>query len=159
MADFQFLEKFIVPEEAGSAKAPYHNFKHHLFPLNEGSIAAVDEVSKIPLELKEFYRKIGYGFFFKQQKDAFNRLLDPESFRLINLKEDYYENDPDLEIYGRLYQGTKLLFFEIIEGRYLAIDVLSKDNKNAIFYFGRMISDSLEGFLQAFDADPTLLDN
>lgn len=89
--------------------------------------------------------------------DSFDRLLSPLQVAQITLKEDHYEADPDLEVYDDMYDGDKLLFFEINEGLYLAIDKETKNGKNKIYYFDEVIFDSLESFIKAFLGNQNLL--
>lgn len=152
MADFSFLKSFITSEGLDD-----EDLNHCLYPLDLSDIEGVDFSIKIPFELKRFYEDIGYGFFHRKTKTGINRLLDPDSFREINLREGFYEFDPDLEIYNDLYHGDKLLFFEVNEGSYLAIDKSDKDNCNAIYYFSDKIANSLKEFLLDFDKNPSLL--
>ena len=113
---------------------------------------------KLPNELKKFYQKTGYGFFNKHN-GSFNRLLSPLQVVQINLKEDFYATDPDLDIYDELYNNEKLLFFEVNEGIYLAIDKKEENKKNAIWLFDKKISDSLESFIVDLANNPELIDN
>ena len=78
-------------------------------------------------------------------------MLDPDSLRIINLRQEYYEFDPDLELYQD-YHG-KLIFFEVNEGVYLLISKDHINEKNPIYYFEEKIADSLEEFLIQFDRE------
>ncbi len=99
MSEFTFLYQYIFPSEKEVNNSAFSNYKHNFFPLNPNIINEIDKIIKIPLELKKFYNEVGYGFFFCEEKIAHDRLLDVNSFKIINLREDYYEFDPDLEIY------------------------------------------------------------
>ncbi len=83
--------------------------------------------------------------------------MGPETFADVNLKQDIYEYDPDLELYDDIYKGDKALFFEVNEGIYLAMDKDETEGKNAIYYFSHKVADSLEEFLKAFHDSPDLL--
>lgn len=107
----------------------------------------------IPLELEEFWETIGYGFFHKHVDMSINRFMGPESFQMINLREDFYELDPDLELYQEQEYADKSIFYELNEGVYLLISQEAENNKNAIYYFDEKIADSLEDFLIRFDQD------
>jgi len=113
---------------------------------------------KLPKELKEFYQEIGYGFFHKNN-DSFNRLLSPLQVVQINLKEDFYETDPDLEIFDDLYNKEKLLFFEVNEGIYLAIDRKEENGENAIWLFDKKISNSFKNFILELIDNPKLIES
>jgi hypothetical protein len=75
----------------------------------------------------------------------------------LTLKKDFYESDPDLEVYDDIYDGDKLLFFEINEGVYLAIDKEPNDNKNGAYYFEKKIFESFDAFIEAFLVDENLI--
>ena len=62
----------------------------------------------------------------------------------INLREDFYEFDPDLEIYD---EEDKLIFFEINEGLYLTILKEDVGGENGIYFFDTKIASSLEEFV------------
>lgn len=153
MNNFDFLKEYIL--EGSSADEPKQ--RHYLYRLSEQEINEVDEILPVPEELKAFYTAIGYGFFHKDRNASINRLMDPDSFKMINLKEEYYEFDDDLELYDEIYQGEKLLFFEVNAGSYLAIDKEAHEGKNAIYYFSNRIAASLQDFLRDFAGDPDYL--
>ncbi|WP_293786911.1 hypothetical protein [uncultured Pedobacter sp.] len=75
----------------------------------------------------------------------------------INLKRDEFEFDPDLEVYDDLYKGEKVLFYEVNEGVYLAIDIVDENGKNKIYYPDAIIADSLEDFIKSFLTNPGLI--
>ena len=149
----EFLKEFILPSEKHSSRDEYKKLKHHFFHLAPNEITDVDNQIKIPLELREFFKIIGYGFFFHRDDSSFDRLLDVISFKKINLRLDYYEFDPDLDLYEHNKYNDKLIFFEVNEGVYLLIDKEDNNGKNAIYYFDEKIADSLEEFLKRFDAE------
>ncbi len=151
--NLEFLKKYILPSETHSSNEEYKELKHHFFRLGNDEIVLVEDEIKIPKELKEFFVTIGYGFFFHQNKSSFDRLLDVISFKKVNLRQDYYEFDPDLELYSHNKYQDKLIFFEVNEGVYLLIDKEATDGKNAIYYFDQKIADSLEEFLIKFDRE------
>jgi antitoxin YxxD len=153
MSDFGLFKRWIIPSEKVSNNAKFSDYKHKVFPLQK---AEIDEEVRIPAELKEFYIQIGYGFI-NQDSISFNRLFDPYTFKQINLREGFYEFDPELDSYEESYGGEKLLFFEVNEGIYIAIDKQDIEGKNSIYFFDKKLSDSLEDFLIQFDANPSLL--
>lgn len=153
MNNFDFLKEYVL--EKPSKDEPLQ--RHYLYRLSEQEINEVNEILPVPEELKAFYTAIGYGFFHKDRNAAINRLMDPDSFRMINLKEEYYEYDDDLELYDSIYQGEKLLFFEVNAGTYLAMDKEAQEGKNAIYYYSDRIAASLEDFLRDFASDPDYL--
>ena len=92
-------------------------------------------------------------FFFQKDKNYFDRLLDVISLKKINLRQDYYQFDPDLELYDSPNYNDKLIFFELSEGTYLLIEKVEDNKKNAIYFFNKKIADSLEEFLVRFDKE------
>lgn len=154
MSNFSFLNEYRVQHDTQN-----NNFDHIFYPLTEGDIKKAEAKFDygLPKELKNFYLQIGYVFFHKSQGNI-NRLIDTTSLYQINLKRDQFESDPDLEIYDDLYNGDKLLFYEINEGVYLAIDKVDEDGKNRIYYMNSILSDSLDEFIKAFLANPWLID-
>lgn len=154
MLDFQTLIPFRVNNTDDE-----NNKDHIFYPADDDRIKIAEEKLgfSLPEELTEFYNKIGYGFFWQKNKDSFDRLLSPLQVAQITLKEAPYEGDPDLEVYDDMYDGDKLLFFEINEGVYLAIDKEAKNGKNKIYYFDTEVFDSLESFINAFLANQNLL--
>ena len=90
-------------------------------------------------------------FFNNKSEYSFDRLLDPNSFKILNLRQDYYEFDPDLEIYEIFPE--RVLFMEIVEGTYLTMDKKDLNGKNSIYYFDELIANSLEDFLKRFDTE------
>ena len=97
---------------------------------------------KFPKDLFDFYINHGCGFV-KNDRMAFNRLMDPGSCADIRLREYPYTYDPDLEAYEE-YERDGILFFEINEGTYTSIGF--EDGK--IYYADRVIADSLMEFLK-----------
>ncbi len=153
MSDFLFLKEYILPSTDENIRSQYNDFKHLLFKSSEDIIQKCDTELTIPLELKKFYTEIGYGFFFHKKIYSNDTFLNPNSFKIINNREGYYDEDPELEIYNGLEYQNKLIFFEINEGLYLLIDKEAREEKNDIYYFNEKIADSLEEFLIRFDKE------
>lgn len=128
--------------------------KHSFYPLSLKEIEEANILLKIPKELKIFYSIIGYGYMYNTD-DSFSidRLLSPNEFVKINLRQDYYEFDPTLEYFNLPIYQTKLIFFEVVEGNYLLIDKKDINGKNAIYYFDEKIANSLDEFLDKFDKE------
>ena len=152
MNNFNFVDIYKVNDIHQSS-----NLKHKLYPVDITHIDVAEKnlQCKLPKELKQFYLEIGYGFFWQKDKRSFDRLLSPLELVQINLREDFYEFDPDLEIYD---EDNKLIFLEVNEGLYLTIEKEDIDGKNAIYYFDKKISNSLKGFLIEFDKNASLID-
>ena len=154
MSNFSFLNQFRVQNESQK-----NDLENIFYPLSENDIqkAENDFGYSLPIELKDFYLKIGYGFFYQKNNDV-NRFMDTTSLVQINLKQDEFGADPDLELYDDIYNDDKLLFFEVNEGVYLAIDKEDIEGNNAIYHFKTKIADSLENFILRLLEDPNLID-
>lgn len=148
MANYNEFVNFILPKGSETNKSLKHNF----FPISKTDI--IEAESKLdflfPDELDEFYMKIGYGFMNCQVENSQNLLFSPDQIAAINNREDFYEFDPDLEIYD---DTDKFIFFRLNEGVYLTMNKNKKEGKFNIFYFDKIIADSLEEFLKKFDVD------
>lgn len=103
-----------------------------------------------PVELLEFYEKVGYGFL-DSKTGNFNRIMDPDSLCEFRFREGQFENNLELEIYKE-DEIDKLIFFEVCEDVYLSMG-FGKDNNGKIFYGEKMIADSLEEFLVKYQED------
>jgi len=154
MADFDFLSKYLVPNEQHSNAEPFNSYKHKFFPVKTEVINEVLQLIKIPKELNHLYKSIGYGFLHAQNTNQINRLFDPYSFKQINLREEYYKFDPDIDLYNDESYLGKLIFFELNDGVYLMIEKNDTNGKNPIYYFDRKIAESLEEFLKKMDEIP-----
>lgn len=150
MSDFDFLKQYKLadPKDQEARKGLKHNF----YEITQTDIDEIRTSIMIPRELEQFWLKIGYGFMHTIPQTSIYRMLDPNSFKIINLKEDYYEFDPDLELYD--HYPNRLIFFEVNEGVCLMISKTEESNENyGIYYFDEKIADSLEEFFQKFDQD------
>ena len=101
-----------------------------------------------PKDLKTIYKKYGYGFV-NNQVGAINRIIDPITCADIRLREDFYEFDPDLELYSS-FEKDKLLFFEVNEGVYISIGF--DDGK--IYYLNEVIGNDIFEFLFDVSENP-----
>ena len=112
---YKQLKKYVLPNENDRKKEIYKNFKHHFLPISDSEIELVKKEIEIPFELEFFYRHIGYGFFFQNNKDNSDRLLDAISFKQINLRQDYYKYDPDMELYNSSIFRNKYIFLNCVK--------------------------------------------
>lgn len=153
MSDFTFLNIHRVVNEDQD-----NGLDTVFYPVTDKEIASleVEIQSKLPTELVDFYSQVGYGFIRKKSGNI-NRFMDTYSLQDINLRTGDFEYDPDLEIYDEIYNDDKLLFFEVNEGVYLAIDKIEHNEKNAIYYFGNKIANSLEEFIHKILEKPNFL--
>jgi hypothetical protein len=124
-------------------------FSHYFFPLPEFQIQkAVTTYTPFPVELLEFYNKIGFGFL-NRAKGKFNILLDPASLINTNQRLDYYGDNPYLAEAAKYYDVEKqLLFFKTYSNLYFSINRVDVNGKNAIFHEGKQIHSSLYEFIE-----------
>ena len=97
---------------------------------------------QIPNDLKKFYMEVGYGFV-KCEPGVINRLIGPLGCSDIRLREDFYEYDPDLEMYES-FEEDKMIFFEVNEGVYMSIGT----NDGKIYFTDKLVAESLVDFLE-----------
>ena len=121
------------------------------YPVAEKEIeTAESELNAIfPGTLKEFYNNVGYGFFNSSLENV-NRLLDPLSVRDFRLRQNDFQNYPDIEIYDN-FEDNKLIFFEINESALFSIGLID----GRIYYYDTPIADSLNQFFDKFIEDET----
>lgn len=121
------------------------------YPVSEKEIeTAESELNTIfPGALKEFYNNVGYGFFNSSLENV-NRLLDPLSVRDFRLRQNDFQNYPDIEIYDN-FEDNKLIFFEVNESALLSIGLID----GRIYYYDTPIADSLNQFFDKFIEDET----
>lgn len=153
MSDFSFLVQNKVHDESQDTGNDII-----IYPVREEDIKIAIEKfeTNLPVELHQFYQQCGYGFFHRSTGNV-NRFMDPFSLTQINLRLDEFEFDPDLEVYDDLYNHEKLLFFEVNEGVYLAMNKIDDGGKNAIYFMDIKVSDALIDFLKAFLENPDLI--
>ena len=156
MANFDFLLQYRVASSQEDDLDKGRAWKHLFIPLKPFALleAEHDLGFRFPVELDEFYSKIGYGFFHNNIDKDFNRFLSPDVVAAINLREDQYEFDPDLDLYN---DSNHLIFFEVNEGVYLTIDRSVKGDKSPVYYVMSKISNSIEEFLKEYDKDSDYL--
>ncbi|RZL16096.1 MAG: SMI1/KNR4 family protein [Hymenobacter sp.] len=155
MADYSFLSQYIVNDDNQSPTGtPLHKF----YPVKKADLLKAEERLDflLPDELTDFYNQIGYGsFYLGNDQFAFYRFLSPSQLSDIYLRTDYYEEDPDLDLYD---DPDKLIFFEVMEGVYLTVDRISKNNVTSVYYIKDKISNSLEEFIISFSENPMILE-
>ncbi|MCP1161276.1 SMI1/KNR4 family protein [Bacillus infantis] len=124
---------------------------HNFYKVTVNDIISSEKKLGIsfPIELREFFKEVGYGFIKGKSVNSINRFMDPNSIAEITLREGYYEYDPDLEIYD---EKDKLIFYEVNEGVYLTLDLNSTPN-TPVYYFDAKIADSLTDFMKKVDKD------
>lgn len=128
-----------------------HNEKHKFLPLKVKEIEFAEQRlgTKFPAELRQFYVEIGYGFANRNETTAFQRIIDPDSAVGLYLRQDFYEHDPDLDMYD---EREGFLFFEVVEGLYFEVR-WSTEAASPVYFMDTRISDSLQAFFEQLDKD------
>lgn len=146
---YNFLEKYKIDnkEVEESEARKLGRLKHCFFAVPDLYIQkASSAISPFPVELLEFYKKIGFGFFHRT-KDIGHILLDPRSLVCINTQVGYFATEQVKE-YIQLYDiSQKLLFFQTFGEQYFAISRIAENGKNFIWYKEEKIEESLFDFL------------
>lgn len=155
MADYSFLSQYVVTDEdQSSARMPLHKF----YSVKKADLLKAEDRLDflLPDELTDFYNQVGYGsFYLGNDQFAFYRFLSPSQLSDIYLRTDYYEEDPDLDLYD---DPDRIIFFEVMEGVYLTIDRVEKDNVTSVYYIKDKISNSLEDFIKSFTDNSMILE-
>ena len=142
------MKQFVVKSEKE------RGLKHTFYTVTNEQLKELEAEIDIPTELKEFYLEVGHGFMFDDNDSySIDRLLSPDDYVKINLRKDYYEYDPTLDLFKEPIFDGKSIFFEVNEGVYLLISEVSVNGKNDIYFFDKKIADSLEEFLIRFDSE------
>ncbi|USL25716.1 SMI1/KNR4 family protein [Priestia megaterium] len=126
-----------------------HNEKHKFYPLEAKEIEAAEQRlgTKFPAELRQFYLEIGYGFANRNETTAFQRIIDPDSAVDLHLREDFYEHDPDLDMYD---EREGFIFFEVVEGLYFEVR-WGTAGASPVYFMDTCISGSLQVFFEQLD--------
>ncbi|MGN2272008.1 SMI1/KNR4 family protein [Priestia megaterium] len=105
--------------------------------------------TKFPAELRQFYVEIGYGFANRNETTAFQRIIGPDSAVDLHLHEDFYEHDPDLDMYD---EREGFIFFEVVEGLYFEVrwGIVAA---SPVYFMNTRISDSIQAFFEQLDCD------
>jgi len=153
---YSFLHPYKVTPELISERGAKSigRLRHLFFALPEFQIHEAEKAfDPFPEELNILYREIGFGFMYRAKSGKFNTLFDPMTLIYTNRQVGYFatpEVAEELEFYE---MGNQLLFFRTASNRYLAIDRNTVHGKNAVYYQGQVIDDSLLRFLKRFYSD------
>jgi hypothetical protein len=133
MAEFDFLVKYKIPSDKEQDVDISRPWKHLFIPIQPFELLeAENELGyRLPEELDRFYLEVGYGVFHNNSDKDFNRFLSPDVLVGINLRQDEYELDPDLDIYD---DPDRIVFFQVNEGVFLTIDKSSNGINSSIYY-------------------------
>lgn len=151
MADFEYYRQFILKENKSNPL-----LRHNFFSVSKEDIDVAEKSLGfcLPQGLVDFYLQIGYGFMFTHEEYTFNRLLHPSTIVAIQLREDQFEADPDLEIYDDI---SKIIFYQVNEGIYLTMDH-SKET-SGIYYFENRIAESFYDFIIKLEQDSSYFES
>jgi hypothetical protein len=148
MPAFPFLRQYV-----NNTSGDVSGVKHTLMSVTAEDMPFFEDVV-VPAELMTLYKEIGYGFFHVSEENGFMRIPEPFSYRSVNLREDEYKDNPDMDLFDELYEDEKVLFMELSEGVWLGIDKKDVNGKNAVYFFETKMNDSLVEFLRMLDRDP-----
>jgi len=128
-----------------------HNEKHKFYSLEAKEIESAERRlgAKFPAELRQFYLEVGYGFANRNETTAFQRIIDPDSAVDLHLRQDFYEHDPDLDMYD---ERAGFIFFEVVEGLYFEVRWGTADT-SPVYFMDTRISESLQAFFEFLDKD------
>ncbi|MFD1874426.1 SMI1/KNR4 family protein [Hymenobacter bucti] len=161
MADFSFLKPYVLTEAYVDAHYEEVQFlKHSFLPVPEARLAQAEEKLgfSLPEELKAFYYQVGYGYLHQAQESSHNRLMYPLDVAAAYLRQGKFENGYLANI-GLYEEPYKLLFYEAQQGCFAWLDLREKKPTSTVYYIGEAdkVADSIEAFLLAYEAQPTLL--
>ncbi|GHT64769.1 hypothetical protein AGMMS50239_23100 [Bacteroidia bacterium] len=149
---YPFLHDYILSQEYIATLKPKElgKLRHNFHPLQEEVInEALTAFDPFPIELKNFYREIGFGYFHCD-KERVNRILDPYSLIQMNNLEDRFLYDVELK---RAFVDGQLVFFQTYLYQFLTIDRKAINGENAISYKNHKIADSLSELLTYYAKD------
>ncbi|GHT15300.1 antitoxin YxxD [Bacteroidia bacterium] len=159
---FSFLEEYKLREDLfeGNGVEKVMKYTHHFYtPYPEDIPKALETFNPFPVELKAFYEQIGFGFMHRR-KGKLNRVLDPVSLILVNLRQDECRYDKALERTLAHYDTDRqLLFFQSDKGEYIAIDRTETNGSNPVFYKHHKLTDSLHEFIAGFHKNESWLES
>ena len=159
---FSFLEEYKLKEDLFEEKGleKVMKYRHHFYmPYPEDLPKALATFDPFPVELKAFYEQTGFGFMHRR-KGKSNRLLDPISLILINLRQDECKYDKFLEKTLAQYDTSKqLLFFHSDKGEYIAINRKDTNGSNSVFYKQHKLTGSLLEFITLYHKNEHWLDD
>lgn len=158
---FSFLNEYRVTPDliADRGAKSIGRLRHLFFALPEFQIQeALKAFDPFPEELDALYREIGFGFMYRVKSGKFNTMFDPMTLIHTNRQVGYFATPEIADELACYDTDNQLLFFRTVSNRYLAIDRNTVDGENAIYYRGRVIDDSLCGFLKRFCSDRDYLE-
>jgi hypothetical protein len=146
---FEYLKKFVdQPDNKASV------IRNWFYSFPQAEIEESERIANIrfPLELRKFYKEIGYGSLTVPNNppdhydfSGSNYIYSPKSLAdfLVNGPEDYM-----IDATYELLSPGDLPFFEVGDSDYFLVMKLNSDNPNAVYDMGnRLIEESFEKFI------------
>lgn len=150
MNKFNFMKQYVVENESDDI----WNNKHVFLKVDELEIIESEFrlQKKLPMELKQFYREIGYGFINCGMGSNINRIISPIEIYDFYAGINDYENDIRREYYKDF---DKIIFYEVSADTFITIDMRDVDNEgqSPIYYFDKKIANSLYEFIKNIDQE------
>lgn len=141
MDKFIFLKPFLKKDEKDIEDS---NIRNVFYPVKSSEVIEAQQRMgmSFPVELSQLYHEIGYGFICLDDKTHINRIMHPSEIA------DFWCHDEEYEYVDRdIYDNDELAFFHLGgEGDFITIK-FSGESKGEIFYFGKLIANSLYEFL------------
>jgi hypothetical protein len=153
---YPFLHDYILSEAYIARLNPKETGKmrHNFYALPEGEIQeALKEFYPFPAELQQFYQEIGFGLFHIN-RGGIHRILDPHSLIFINHQKGEYRRD---RILAESIMEPRLIFFDSQQYGYYSIEKDNTEGKNAVYYKGEKVDNSLYRFIYRIHDDKNYL--
>lgn len=145
------FKKYVLANEYTEYRVS--EYKHVFFKRDSW----YDEVKKteevlgiiIPVELKEIYKELGYGFLCALDKACVDRIMPPIDVSDFYLKQDVYEYNEVVDCYA-LNEG-RMVFFEVDSDLFLTVSLTPNKRKYPVYLNDKLIAKSLQEFLERMD--------
>lgn len=154
MKKFEWLKKYMF--DTYFFENEPSRYKHMFMPISNEELEKQEKRMgrRFPLELRDFYKQIGYGSLCFYDKDYLDEIMSPESVVDFILQEGCYENDS----YRKELDVKKYMpFFDIGDDTFFSLDLSQVDDNGCCpvvyspEYKPIILSDSLEKFIIEMD--------
>lgn len=150
MKSLNFMKQYVFEDESDDI----WNNKHVFFKVDESEIMDLEDKlqKRLPIELKNFYKEIGYGFINCGKGTNTNRIISPIEIYDFYAGINDYENDIRREYYK---DSNMIIFFEVSADTFITIDIneINDQGESPIYYFNKKISNSLYDFIKSMDVE------
>lgn len=158
---FSFLHPYKIDTQTIDVKKAKKigRMRHFFYAVPELDLQELSKVyDTFPVELSNFYNEIGFGLL-NRHKGKLNLLLDPVSLINTNQRLGYFKDDAAIMAAMEYCENNdQLLFFKTYSNQYLSINIKDDMGKNAVFYKGKQIQNSLYEFLEECDNNKKYFD-